>query len=329
MNEGRPTRPPESLVHERYLRHSKKFPNVWCAGCGNGIVLSAIIRAVDELGLDKNEVAMISGIGCSGRMPVYADFYTLHTTHGRALAFATGLKMVRPWMKILVVMGDGDALAIGGNHFIHAARRNIGLTAIVINNQIYGMTGGQFSPTTPSGALATTAPYSHIEQPFPITELAKAAGAAYVARSTIYHVRELQRFIIQAISKNGFSVVEAVSYCHTTFGRLNKLGRATDMMRSIKENSITISQAKDMTEAELQSKIVRGVLVDRDVPEYTRLYDQMIARVQAQMTEEPDNGRTRRPGQAGSGEIAGTDEEEIVPEQYEQSIDPDILGGME
>ena len=137
----------ESRVHERYLRHTKRFPNIWCAGCGNGIVLGAIIRAVDELGLDKNDVAMISGIGCSGRMPVYVDFNTMHTTHGRALAFATGLKMVRPWMKILVVMGDGDALAIGGNHFIHSARRNIGLTAIVINNQIYGMTGGQYSPT--------------------------------------------------------------------------------------------------------------------------------------------------------------------------------------
>jgi 2-oxoglutarate ferredoxin oxidoreductase subunit beta len=277
MNNGRPVRPPESRVHERYLRHSKKFPNVWCAGCGNGIVLSAIIRAVDELGLDKNEVAMISGIGCSGRMPVYADFYTMHTTHGRALAFATGLKMVRPWMHILVVMGDGDALAIGGNHFIHAARRNIGLTAIVINNQVYGMTGGQYSPTTPRHALATTAPYGHTEQPFPITELAKAAGAAYVARSTIYHARELQRYVRDALSKDGFSVVEAVSYCHTTFGKLNDMGRATDMMRLIKENSITLRQAADMPSDEVEGKIVHGVWVDRDIPEYTRLYDESVS----------------------------------------------------
>ncbi len=277
MNNGRPVRPPESRVHERYLRHSKKFPNVWCAGCGNGIVLSAIIRAVDDLGLDKNEVAMISGIGCSGRMPVYADFYTMHTTHGRALAFATGLKMVRPWMHILVVMGDGDALAIGGNHFIHAARRNIGLTAIVINNQTYGMTGGQYSPTTPRNALATTAPYGHTEQPFLIPELAKAAGAAYVARSTVYHARELQRFVRDALSKDGFSVVEAVSYCHTTFGKLNNMGRATDMMRYIKDNSITLAQAAKMEAADVEGKIVRGVWVDRDIPEYTRLYDETIA----------------------------------------------------
>jgi 2-oxoglutarate ferredoxin oxidoreductase subunit beta len=281
MSAPKPVKHPESRVHERYLRHSKKFPNLWCAGCGNGIVLGAIIRAVDELGLDKNEVAMISGIGCSGRMPVYVDFDAMHTTHGRALAFATGLKMVRPWLKIVVVMGDGDALAIGGNHFIHAARRNIGLTSIVINNQVYGMTGGQYSPTTPIDALATTAPYGHIEQPFPITELAQAAGAAYVARSTVYHVRELQRFIAQALSKDGFSVVEAVSYCHTTFGRQNRLGRATDMMRYIQENSISLSQAAALSEEERRHKIVRGVWVDRDIPEYTHLYDQVIARAQA------------------------------------------------
>jgi len=283
MTVAKPVRHPESRVHEQYLRHSKKFPNVWCAGCGNGIVLGAIIRAIDELAIDKNEVAMVSGIGCSGRMSVYVDLDTMHTTHGRALAFATGLKMVRPWMKILVVMGDGDALAIGGNHFIHAARRNIGLTAIVINNQVYGMTGGQYSPTTPAGAFTTTAPYGHIEQPFPITELARAAGAAYVARSTIYHVRELQRYIAQAITKNGFSVVEAVSYCHTAFGRQNKLGRATDMMRHIQANSVTIEQAAEMPEQERQGKVVRGVLVDRDLPEYTRWYDEIIARAQAEV----------------------------------------------
>ena len=225
----------ESRVHERYLRHSKKFPNVWCAGCGIGIVLGAIIRAVDALQLDKNDVAMISGIGCTGRMPVYVDFNTMHTTHGRALAFATGLKMVRPDMKIIVVMGDGDALAIGGNHFIHAARRNIGLTAIVVNNATYGMTGGQYSPTTPLGARAATAPYGHIEHPFPIAELAVTAGASFVARSTVYHVIELEKFIAQAIQKDGFALVEAVSYCHTTLGRINRWGRAPDMMRRLKE----------------------------------------------------------------------------------------------
>jgi 2-oxoglutarate ferredoxin oxidoreductase subunit beta len=154
------------------------------------------------------------------------------------------------------------------------------LTSIIINNQIYGMTGGQHSPTTPAGSLATTAPYGHIEQPFPITELARAAGAAYVARSTIYHVHELQRFIVQALSKDGFSVVEAVSYCHTTYGKQNKLGRATDMMAHIRDRSVMLSQAADLDEDKRSTAIIRGVLVDRDIPEYTRLYDEVIARAQ-------------------------------------------------
>ena len=269
-----------SRMHERYLRHSKKFPNVWCAGCGIGIVLGAIVRAVDRLQLEKNDVALLSGIGCTGRMPVYVDFNTMHTTHGRALAFATGLKMVQPQMKVIVVMGDGDALAIGGNHFIHAARRNIGLTAIVVNNATYGMTGGQYSPTTPTGVQTATAPYGHIEQPFPIAELAVTAGAAFVARSTVYHVQELEKQIAQAVTKEGFAVVEAMSYCHTTIGRMNRWGSAPDMMRRLKEESITLKRAEGMSEEEKRGKIVRGVFVDRDIPEYTRLYDQIIERAQ-------------------------------------------------
>jgi 2-oxoglutarate ferredoxin oxidoreductase subunit beta len=169
------------------------------------------------------------------------------------------------------------------------------LTAIVINNQIYGMTGGQSSPTTPPDYLATTAPYGHIEQPLPITELAQAAGAAYVARSTIYHARELQRFLVQAISKDGFSVVEAVSYCHTTFGKQNRLGRATDMMRHIKENSITLKQAEGLTGDERKDKIVRGVVIDRDIPEYTKLYDQVIARAQASLQPSPETSAPPEP----------------------------------
>jgi 2-oxoglutarate ferredoxin oxidoreductase subunit beta len=270
----------EQKVYD-YLRHKKRFPNMWCAGCGIGIVLHAIVRAVDRLGLDQDEVAMISGIGCTGRMPVYVDFNTMHTTHGRALAFATGLKIVRPEMKVIVVMGDGDALAIGGNHFIHAARRNIGLTAIVVNNSVYGMTGGQYSPTTPTGGRTTTAPYGNIEQPFPICDLAQAAGAAFVARSTVYHAIELDRLIGQAIEKKGFSVVEAVSYCHTTYGRLNKLGTPVDMMRYLKENSVKVRDPAERKPKEEEGKIVRGVLVDRDIPEYTELYDQVIEHAQA------------------------------------------------
>ncbi|MBE3066648.1 MAG: 2-oxoacid:ferredoxin oxidoreductase subunit beta, partial [Chloroflexi bacterium] len=262
------------------LRKNKKFPTIWCSGCGIGIVMGALIRAIDHLGLDNDKVALVAGIGCTARMPVYMDFNTLHTTHGRALAFATGLKIARPDMKVIAIMGDGDALAIGGNHFIHAARRNMGITALVVNNAIYGMTGGQYSPTTPLGGRATTAPYGNIEPPFPVCELAIAAGASYVARSTVYHALELDKFLAEAIAKDGFSLVEAVSYCHTTFGRLNKLGTAADMMRSLKDNTIAKS-ALDRLPPEEQAantKIVRGKFIDIERPQYTQVYANLITR---------------------------------------------------
>jgi len=262
-----------------YLRHNKKFPHLWCAGCGIGIVMGSLLRAVQKLELEQDDVALVSGIGCTGRMPVYMDFNTMHTTHGRALAFATGLKLARPEMEVIVVMGDGDALAIGGNHFIHAARRNIDLTAIVVNNNIYGMTGGQSSPTTPLDARSATAPYGHIEPPFPICDLAMAAGASFVARGTVYHVTELDRLIERAIEKRGFSLVEAVSYCHTTFGRANNIKSPVEMMRQLKENSITLQAAqKQGAENGDAAQIVRGVFRDEDRPEFTELYDQVIER---------------------------------------------------
>jgi 2-oxoglutarate ferredoxin oxidoreductase subunit beta len=279
---------PTQVEHTEYmyLRPTKKFPNVWCAGCGIGIVMGALIRAIDRIGLDKDDVALVSGIGCTGRMPVYMDFNTIHTTHGRALAFATGLKIAKPALKVITIMGDGDAIAIGGNHFIHAARRNIGITAIVVNNAIYGMTGGQYSPTTPIGGRASTAPYGNIEPPMPICELAKAAGATYVARSTVYHAVELDRYIEQAIRKNGFSLVEAVSYCHTTYGRMNKLGSPTDMMRQLKDNSVSLNAAEKLSPEERETKIVRGVLHDVEKPEYTQLYEQLVQQVQLASLQE-------------------------------------------
>jgi 2-oxoglutarate ferredoxin oxidoreductase subunit beta len=264
------------------LRKNKKFPTIWCSGCGIGVVMGALIRAIDHLGLKNDDVALVAGIGCTARMPVYMDFNTLHTTHGRALAFATGLKIARPDMKVIAIMGDGDALAIGGNHFIHAARRNLGITALVVNNSIYGMTGGQYSPTTPLGGMATTAPYGNIETPFPVCELAIAAGATYVARSTVYHALELDKFLAEAIAKDGFSLVEAVSYCHTTYGRLNKLGTAADMMRALKDNSISKTTFDALTPEQKAGnvKVVRGKFVDIDRPQYTRIYDNLITHVQ-------------------------------------------------
>jgi 2-oxoglutarate ferredoxin oxidoreductase subunit beta len=261
-----------------YLRHHKKFPHVWCAGCGIGIVMGSIMRSVQKLALNQDDVAIVSGIGCTGRMPVYMDFNTMHTTHGRALAFATGLKLARPEMEIIVVMGDGDALAIGGNHFIHAARRNIDLAAIVVNNSIYGMTGGQSSPVTPLHAYSATAPYGHIEPPFPVCDLAMAAGASYVARGTVYHVTELDKLIQRAVAKRGFALVEAVSYCHTTFGRANNIKSPIEMMRRLKENSTTIQAAARQEEEPSPDQIVRGVFRDEEKPEYTELYDQVIER---------------------------------------------------
>jgi len=287
LNVGEGQIPPEGWFESsetlQKLRKNKKFPTIWCPGCGIGVVMGALIRAIDHLGLKNDEVALVAGIGCTARMPVYMDFNTLHTTHGRALAFATGLKIARPDLKVIAIMGDGDALAIGGNHFIHAARRNIGITALVVNNAIYGMTGGQYSPTTPLGKRATTAPYGNIEPPFPICELAIAAGASYVARSTVYHALELDKFLTEAIAKEGFSVVEAISYCHTTFGRLNKLGTAADMMRALKDNSISKSAYDKLSPAEQQqnTKIVRGMFCNRDhLPPYTAQYEHVIARAQ-------------------------------------------------
>lgn len=265
----------ETLQH---LRKNKKFPTIWCSGCGLGVIMGALIRAIDHLGLEKDQVALVAGIGCTARMPVYMDFNTLHTTHGRALAFATGLKIARPDMKVIAIMGDGDALAIGGNHFIHAARRNIGITALVVNNSIYGMTGGQYSPTTPVGMRATTAPYGNVEPPFPICDLAIAAGASYVARSTAFHALELDKYLSEAIANEGFSLVEAVSYCHTTYGRINKLGTAAEMMRSLKDNSIPKAPFDKLSpeEQHANNKIVRGVLQKKKRPEYTQIYDLLV-----------------------------------------------------
>jgi 2-oxoglutarate/2-oxoacid ferredoxin oxidoreductase subunit beta len=245
-----------------YLRPKKKFPSVWCPGCGNGIVMSALIRAIDKLGYKRDEVACVSGIGCTSRMPVYLDFNSLHTAHGRALAFATGVKFAQPHMKVIVITGDGDALAIGGNHFIHACRRNIDITTILINNHIYGMTGGQGSPTTPAGAFSTTTPYGNVEKQFDPCSLAQAAGASFVGRSTVYHTPQMEKMIVAALEHKGFSLVEVISNCHTYFGRLNKQGDAVAMINTFKENAVMLGKAQTMTPDQLKGKFVIGTLYE-------------------------------------------------------------------
>lgn len=271
---------PQKIIHTRYLRHRKKFPHVWCPGCSNGIVLGAILRAVDELKLKRSNTAMVSGIGCSSRMPVYVDFNTLHSLHGRAIAYATGIKMFKPEMDVMVVTGDGDATAIGGNHFIHAARRNINLTVILINNNIYGMTGGQYSPTTPTGDLATTTPYGNIDPVFDICELAMGAGATFVARTTAYHALEAQSFIKQALEHKGFSLVEIISACPVIYGKLNKKGDAPAMMNAMKKNAISQKAWEKLPEDKLKGKIKRGIFINEDRPEYTDEYAKLVQKVQ-------------------------------------------------
>jgi 2-oxoglutarate ferredoxin oxidoreductase subunit beta len=255
-----------------YLRE-RFFPHLWCPGCGHGTVLNGLLGAIEKLGLSKNEIVMVSGIGCSSRITGYVDFHTLHTIHGRALAFATGVKMARPELNLIVPMGDGDALAIGGNHFIHAARRNIDITAIVMNNRIYGMTGGQYSPLSGENVSATTAPYLTIDPGFDVVELAKAAGATFVARTTTYHIQQMKDIIRQAILHEGFSVVEILSQCPTYFGRKNKAGDAADMIQHFKKNTTSIGSKAKQENPDL---LERGIFVQKERPEYCSEYDKVV-----------------------------------------------------
>ncbi len=258
------------LIRERF------FPHIWCPGCGHGTVLNALLRTVDELGLEQSSLCMVSGIGCSARISGYVDFHSMHTMHGRALACATGIKMTRPELNVFVPMGDGDAMAIGGNHFIHACRRNIDLNVIVLNNRIYGMTGGQFSPLSGEGILATTAPYRSIDPSFDAVELAKGAGATFVARTTAYHVKELASLLRKAIQHKGISVVEVMTQCPTYFGRKNKMGGQVEMLESFRDNTVPIGSKKLEENPHL---IQRGVFVDMEKPEYCSEYARIVASV--------------------------------------------------
>lgn len=269
---------PVPFDYDKYLRPNK-LPHIWCPGCGHGIVLKSMLRAIDKSGLTKDQICMVSGIGCSSRTPGYVDFNTLHTLHGRAIAFATGVKFAKPDMKVIVVTGDGDALAIGGNHFIHACRRNIDMTILVFTNSTYGMTGGQYSPTTPLDSIATTSRYGNIEPPFDTCEIAKASGASFVARGTAYHTLELEKTILAAIQHKGTSVVDIIDACPTYFGRANKFKSATHMMEAIeKDGTVNVSQADKLAPEKLQGKALRGILHKTDRPEYCDAYNRVIVK---------------------------------------------------
>jgi 2-oxoglutarate ferredoxin oxidoreductase subunit beta len=254
---------------EQYVR-TDRLPHIWCSGCGIGIAMRAMIEALSQCDVGLDDVVIVSGIGCSGRVAGYAKMDSFHTTHGRAIPFATGLKLANPKLKVIVFSGDGDLFAIGGNHFIHAARRNMDMTVICVNNFIYGMTGGQAGSTTPPHARTTTTPYGNFEPPFNLPHLAMACGAVYVARWTTYHVVQLIQAMKEAIAKRGFSFVEAISPCPTVFGSRNEIPTGLAAMKFFKQNSERIRDGFDVAEAgiELGGKIKVGRFCDRDRPTF-------------------------------------------------------------
>ncbi|HSR25614.1 MAG TPA: thiamine pyrophosphate-dependent enzyme [Candidatus Eisenbacteria bacterium] len=225
----------------RHLRRAV-MPHILCPGCAHGIALRALFEAVDRLGLDPDRVALVAGIGCSSRLAGYADFCTLHSTHGRAPAVATGLKLARPELTVLVITGDGDGLAIGGNHLIHAARRDVDLTCLLFNNAIYGMTGGQVAPTTPVGGIASTAPRGSTEPPFNACRLVEAAGASFVARTTLYEPPQVAAIVAEAIDHHGFSFVELLADCPVYYGRYNDLGEGPAMLAAMRGRDAAVSE---------------------------------------------------------------------------------------
>ncbi len=251
----------------KYIRPSAKT-TANCPGCGNGILAQSILRAIEELGLTLDDFVFVSGIGCAAWIPspsFFAD--VLHTTHGRPIAFGIGVKAALPQKRVMVISGDGDLTAIGGNHLIHAARRNVAMTVFCVNNGIYGMTGGQVAPTTPLGLTTVTTPYGNAENPFDISELVKGAGASFVARWTTYHPRQLVKTAKKAIQKKGFAFVEVLSQCPVEFGRKTGIGNAVQMLEWYKTKSVTVTRAKDMSPKELADRIVVGEFVDIEKPE--------------------------------------------------------------
>ncbi len=263
---------------KNFLRLDDRFPHILCPGCGIGTIANILIRSFNELNWDKNNICLVSGIGCSSRIPGYIDCDTFHTLHGRAIPCAIGVKLAKPHLKVIVIGGDGDILAIGLSHFIHAARRNIDLTVIIINNYNYGMTGGQVSPTTPFNKFTYTTPYGNPEEEFDIYELSKSSGAVFFGRATTYHVADLKNILKRALLKKGFSVVEIISQCPTLYGRLNRLGDASEMLEDFKNRAININRIKNLNEVP-PDKIIIGILLDREREEYGEKYQKLKERI--------------------------------------------------
>jgi len=277
---------------EDWLRMDR-MPHIWCPGCGIGTSVNCFTRAIDESGIARDNLAIVSGIGCTGRVSGYLKLDSFHTTHGRAIPFATGLKLASPKTKVIVYSGDGDLFAIGGNHFIHAARRNVDITVLCVNNFNYGMTGGQVAPTTPTFATASTTPYGAVEHPFNLPLLAESCGAVYVARWTVYNVKQLTRSIKEAVGKSGFTFIEIVAPCPTLFVRRNRLGDGLAVLQSYKDN-VTIKNGADVRECDLGTggPIVCGKFVDIDRPSYIKTQVGQMQKVLGDRYKMPDSWKS-------------------------------------
>jgi 2-oxoglutarate ferredoxin oxidoreductase subunit beta len=257
------------------LIRTERLPHIWCPGCGVGTVFSACLSAIQETGIDHKKFSMVSGIGCSGRGAGYVKLDSFHTTHGRAIPFASGIKMANPSLNVIVFSGDGDLFAIGGNHFIHAARRNMDITVICINNFIYGMTGGQVAATTPHMDRSATTPYGNPDTPFNLPLLAYASGATYVARWTMIHSNDLTDSFVEAINHKGFSFIEVLSPCPINYGRRNKI-KSLNMLKMFQDNTIIKNNA-DPAELDIDFKkgVVLGKFVDIDKPTPDENYEKV------------------------------------------------------
>ena len=261
---------------KKYIK-KELLPFFWCAGCGNGIIFAAMTRAMEENSLERKNIVAVTGIGCWGKADDYLTTHAFHGTHGRAIAVATGIKLFNPALQVFALVGDGDGATIGGNHLIHAARRNIDIIVIMSNNLNYGMTGGQYSATTPYKAITSTSRGGHIEDAFDITSLVKSAGAGYAARCTVAQPQLVQRYISKAIKKErGFRFIEVINICPTHYGKYNKLSDAVDMLKNIKERTVNLKDLERMTPEGLADKIVVGEYSDKDVDGFVHRYREKL-----------------------------------------------------
>ena len=266
--------------YDKYLR-TDKLPTLWCWGCGDGVILKSVIRAIDKMGWDMDDVCIVAGIGCSGRFSSYIDCNTVHTTHGRAIAYATGIKLANPDKHVIVVTGDGDGLAIGGNHTIHGCRRNIDLNHVVVNNFIYGLTNSQTSPTTPKGMWTVTAQYGNVDPTFDAAKLAMGAGATFVARESVLDPKKMEKVFVEGFKHKGYSFFDIFSNCHINLGRKNKMGEAKQTLDWIDSRILPKKKYDALSEEEKVGKFPTGVLKhDDSALEYCEAYDKVIEAAQ-------------------------------------------------